>query len=154
MASRIFQTGVILFTFSSLLGCQSLPDNPSQQQAAATASGSHDANKLLIVDCLLPGQVRQLGSALTYLTPRRPIKTTAQDCEIRGGEYASYDRADYRTALQVWLATAKQGDAESEVNVGEIFEKGLGTEPLVRSCLSGQSLGRLAMPAAHWPEFE
>jgi hypothetical protein len=66
---------------------------------------------------------------MTYLTPRRPLRTSALDCEIRGGEYASYDRADYRTALKVWLETAKQGDAEAQVNVGEIFEKGLGTEP-------------------------
>ena len=88
-------------------------------------SGTAD---LYIVDCLLPGQVRQLGSA-TYVTQRRPILTTAADCRIRGGEYVAYDRADYKTALQVWLQTAEAGDAEAQTNVGEIFEKGLGGEP-------------------------
>lgn len=129
MATQFSRMGVALFTLS-LLGCQSL--NDTRDHADATASNAvskQDVNKLLVVDCLLPGQVRQLGSALTYLTPRRPIKTSAKDCEIRGGEYASYDRADYRTALKVWLETARLGDAESQVNVGEIFEKGLGTEP-------------------------
>ena len=34
---------------------------------------------LAVVDCLLPGQVRQLGST-NYLTQRRPIRTDAADC--------------------------------------------------------------------------
>ena len=39
-----------------------------------------------MVDCLLPGQVRQLGTQMTYVTERRPIRTTKEDCTIRGGE--------------------------------------------------------------------
>ena len=84
--------------------------------------------KLHVVDCLLPGQVRQLGQR-TFLTARRPIKTTAAECEIRGGEYVAFDRADYQTALKVWMQAAQEGDAEAQTNVGEIFEKGLGTSP-------------------------
>jgi hypothetical protein len=38
-----------------------------------------------VVDCLLPSQVRHLGTQLTYLSPRQAIKTSARDCEIRGG---------------------------------------------------------------------
>ncbi|MDI5933191.1 caspase family protein [Halomonas kalidii] len=83
---------------------------------------------LYIVDCLLTGQVRRLGGT-TFLTPRRAIRTTAQDCRIRGGEYVAYDRADYRTALNVWLEHAEAGDPEAQNYVGEIFEKGLGQEP-------------------------
>lgn len=81
----------------------------------------------MVVDCLLPGQVRQLGGRSTYLTPRRPVKTTAADCEIRGGEYVAFDRADYGTSLKIWLPQAKSGDPEAQTYVGEIFEKGLGT---------------------------
>jgi hypothetical protein len=66
---------------------------------------------------------------MTFLTPRRPIKTTAQDCEIRGGEYVAYDRADYRTALNVWLPQAQAGDKEAQTYAGEIYEKGLGLSP-------------------------
>src|SRR5690606_20939646 len=83
---------------------------------------------LQVVDCLLPGQVRVVGGR-TYLTPRRPARTTAADCAARGGEYLAYDRADYRSALNVWLPTAEQGDAEAQTIVGEIYERGLGAEP-------------------------
>ncbi|MHB8447252.1 MAG: caspase family protein [Rudaea sp.] len=84
---------------------------------------------LLIVDCLLPGQVRKLGRSATFMSARRPIRTTQADCEIRGGEYVSYDRANYQTALKVWMGQADSGDAEAQNYVGEIYLKGLGTEP-------------------------
>lgn len=80
---------------------------------------------LHVVDCLLPGQVRMLGNT-SYMTPRRPTRTTAADCRTRGGEYVAYDRADYKTALSVWMPAAQEGDAEAQANVGEIFERGLG----------------------------
>ena len=38
-----------------------------------------------VVDCLLPSQVPKLGTQLTYLSPHQTIKTSARDCEIRGG---------------------------------------------------------------------
>ncbi len=83
---------------------------------------------LQVVDCLLPGMVRMLGNA-QYLTPRRPVRTTAADCSIRGGEYTAYDRADYKSALLVWMPEAEAGNADAQANVGEIFERGLGGEP-------------------------
>jgi uncharacterized caspase-like protein len=83
---------------------------------------------LEIVDCLLPGEVRSLGN-MTYLTARRPIRTNAADCRIRGGEYTAYDRADYKSALRVWMGLANTGDPEAMTNVGEIYERGLGGEP-------------------------
>lgn len=97
---------------------------PAEKSLSQT-EGNIGVADLHVVDCLLPGQVRSLGQS-TYLTARRPIHTTAADCRIRGGEYVAYDRADYRTALQVWMAAAEAGDAEAQVNVGEIFERGLG----------------------------
>lgn len=104
-------------------------------QTAAIKEGGGEAQEgyqaledLYIVDCLLPGQVRRLGS-MSYLSPRRPVRTTTVDCRIRGGEYVDYDRADYRSALKVWLPQAEQGNAEAQNYVGEIFEKGLGQEP-------------------------
>jgi uncharacterized protein len=54
------------------------------------------------VDCLLPGQVRRLGTHITYATPRRKITTTARDCDIRGGESPDLERAGYGTAVGVW----------------------------------------------------
>ena len=83
---------------------------------------------LHVVDCLLPGQVRMVGGR-PYQTPRRPTITTAADCRLRGGEYVAYDRADYKTSLNVWLPSAERGDAEAQTQVGEIFERGLGGQP-------------------------
>ncbi|HSN72848.1 MAG TPA: hypothetical protein VLT59_15130, partial [Steroidobacteraceae bacterium] len=82
-----------------------------------------DPSRLLIVDCLLPGQVRKLGGQMTYMSPRRPVRTTVSDCEIRGGEYVAYDRANYATALKVWMPQALCGDTVAQTHVGEIFEK-------------------------------
>ncbi|HEU4600376.1 MAG TPA: caspase family protein [Steroidobacteraceae bacterium] len=95
---------------------------------AAATQGLVKRSDLEIVDCLLPGQVRQLGNS-TYLTQRRPIRTTASECSIRGGEYVAYDRADLKSALRIWMQSAEDGDPEAQTNVGEIFERGMGVEP-------------------------
>ncbi|HEY5808784.1 MAG TPA: caspase family protein [Povalibacter sp.] len=95
---------------------------------AAATKGMVKRSDLEIVDCLLPGQVRQLGNS-SYLTPRRPIRTTTSECSIRGGEYVAYDRADLKSALRIWMETAQAGDPEAMTNVGEIYERGMGVEP-------------------------
>lgn len=95
------------------------------EEGSAEDAAADRVADLQIVDCLLPGQVRQLGQA-RYLSARRPIKTTAADCRIRGGEYTAYDRATMKTALAVWMPAAQAGDVEAMANVGEIFERGLG----------------------------
>lgn len=87
------------------------------------------ADLTLPITCLLPGQIRKLGTEITYLTPRRPVITSAGQCQIRGGDYAQFDRAKYKTALQVWLQEARTGNARAQTFVGEIYENGLGTEP-------------------------
>lgn len=97
--------------------------------APTEAARPRVAEDLYIVDCLLPGQVRRLGQQASFMSARRPVRTTQADCEIRGGEFVAYDRADYRTALKVWLAQAEQGDAAAQNYVGEIYAKGLGTAP-------------------------
>jgi hypothetical protein len=98
-------------------------------QATDARSGPRNPEDLLIVDCLLPGQIRKLGRQATFMSARRPIRTTQADCEIRGGEYTSYDRANYQTALKVWMDQANAGSAEAQNYVGEIYSKGLGTAP-------------------------
>jgi hypothetical protein len=110
-----------------LFGCAPTP--PAATPAAPRLTTPGQADGFLVVDCLLPGQIRRLGDQVTYLTARRAQKTTARDCEIRGGEYVAYDRADYKTALNVWMEAAKQGDPKAQAYVGEIYEKGLGVPP-------------------------
>lgn len=108
----------------------------ARTERVAVPDGGIKPDDLLIVDCLLPGQVRQLGEGFTYLSARRPIRTSAKDCAIRGGEYVAYDRANYGTALKVWLPAAKEGDANAMNFVGEIYEKGLGVAPDYATAIS------------------
>lgn len=98
---------------------------PTPEQLALA---QHQVDQLLVVDCMLPGQVRRLGTKMTYLTARRPAKLNAEECGLRGGEYVMYDRADLATALSVWLPLANSGDREAQTYVGEIYERGLGGE--------------------------
>ncbi len=117
----IFCSGVFLALVTG--GCATTPNNQS-----VPVADDNNPNRLMVVDCLLPARVQQLGQKLTYLAPRRPIKTTQSDCEIRGGEYTAFDRANYATALKIWLPRAKEGDADAQTYVGEIYEKGLGLQ--------------------------
>jgi len=91
-----------------LVGCAAAGGGPnaSASKPGGPAVSRQSTDQLNVVDCLLPAQIKKLGSNLTFLGPRRAVKTSARDCEIRGGEYVSYDRADYATALRVWLPLA------------------------------------------------
>lgn len=121
------RVGVMGLVLAALAGCSGQevrevdPDSPEME-------GYRDFADLHVVDCLLPGEVRRMGEA-TFLSPRRPVRTTAVDCRVRGGEYTAYDRADYQSALDVWLERAREGDPEAQHHVGEIHEKGMGREP-------------------------
>ena len=70
---RGFQTGVLYAVVGAMLGC-------------ASANPESGSNKQELVDCLLPGQIRQLDETVTYLTERRLVRTTKADCTGRGGE--------------------------------------------------------------------
>lgn len=122
-----------LFTFAAIFllaivvplsGCRQSGDLYSTTPASdfSSPAAALDPDAFLEVDCLLPGQIRKLGSMI-YPTPRRPVKTTANDCTIRGGEYVLYDRANYREALAVWMVEAESGDPLAQTYVGEIYLK-------------------------------
>jgi len=119
-------TALLWIGLGGSAGCATRPEPTAAATTPAPTTGR--ADDFLVVDCLLPGRVKKLGGQLTYMTPRRPVKTTARDCEIRGGEYAAYDRASYATSLQIWMPLAQEGDAKAQTYVGEIYEKGLGIE--------------------------
>lgn len=120
---------------AGLISCAT-PDSSATAKPGATSNSTisqktdHASRiaELQVVDCLLPGQMRMLGNR-SYMTPRRPAVLTAAECQTRGGEYVAYDRADFKTSLQVWMPTAELGDADAQVSVGEIFEKGAGGNP-------------------------
>jgi len=123
---------LILVSLLSLIGISSCraPDASTTKQMASAIPGVVAANPdaFLEVDCLLPGQVRKLGSAV-FVGPRRLLKTTANDCEIRGGEYVLFDRANYREALAVWMVEAEGGDPVAATYVGEIYRKSPPEQP-------------------------
>ena len=115
--------------YVALVACQTTsmsgtPMTVSKPGGKETSGMARSADDLVVVDCALPPQVRKLGH-MTYMSPRRPIQTTAQECELRGGEYVAYDRANLATALNVWLPLAKEGDPKAQTHVGEIFQKGI-----------------------------
>jgi hypothetical protein len=124
LATRSVGLGVL-----ALIGLSCAPAASPKAAEPRPTNPSQAADAFLVVDCLMPGQIRRLGNQVTYVGARRAEKTTARDCEIRGGEYVAYDRADYKTALQVWLDGAQRGDVKSQMYVGEIYEKGLGVPP-------------------------
>jgi hypothetical protein len=95
---------------------------------AAAVASAQTADDLAIVDCRLPPKQKRIGGR-TYPMAARPIRTTAVDCGIRGGEYTAYDRANYQTSLKIWLDEAAKGNHDAEYYVGKIYEGGLGTAP-------------------------
>lgn len=120
--ATVARCGVVLGAVIAAAGHAAAP-------GLAATSSSVQADQFLVVDCLLPGQVRMLGQRTTYVSARRPARLPARDCQIRGGEYVAYDRADLRSALAAWQPLAEQGDVEARVIVGEIHERGLGVAP-------------------------
>lgn len=119
-----------LLSLSACAGPAAPSSSPSASSAASSSTPAMDsgtqADDLLIVDCLMPAQVRRLGSFATGVSPRRPEKLPAGECRQAGGEYAIASR-DPAAALRLWLPFAEQGDAQAQNQVGELYERGLGT---------------------------
>jgi len=86
-------------------------------------------DKLVLVDCVLPGKVRKLGALNTFVTPRQPARLHASECSIRGGEYTAYDRTNLTSSINVWTPLAQQGDATAQNYLGEIYELGVSGNP-------------------------
>ncbi|WAK00348.1 caspase family protein [Methylobacter sp. YRD-M1] len=111
---------------TALIGCQTAPKTDLDSVKTTGDLVAEDTDKLFVVDCLLPEQVSGSGARKTDASSRQPTKTTAAECRARGGEYVAHDRANVESALKVWLPQAQQGNAEAQVILGEIYEKGLG----------------------------
>jgi hypothetical protein len=122
------RAGTFLASACLLCACAAQPASAPAANKGTATEGMVTRQDLEIVDCLLPGVVRSIGNT-TYVTQRRPTRTTSSECHIRGGEYTAYDRADYKSALRVWMAAAEAGDPDAQNNVGEIYERGLGGQP-------------------------
>lgn len=124
MNKNTYQFVVYIVIITSLVSCGSNPPKITQVK-----EGQITADQLYIVDCLLPPQIRQLGQNYTYASPRQPIKLTARDCALRGGEYVAYDQASFSSAAKAWQPQAEAGDAKAQTYMGELFEKGVQGNP-------------------------
>ncbi len=119
--------GAAVLVVAGLAACDTGKVDPATSSLITAAK--QDADSFRVVDCKLPPQVRQLGQRATFLTAQRVIKTSAGECEIRGGEYIAYDRADLATAISFWQPQAAGGDPKAQTYLGEIYERGLGGQP-------------------------
>lgn len=123
-------TGILILFTLSFAGCATAPTATTSPEALDSATlAAMDPDNLGVVDCLLPGRIRRLGTRIVTAGPRRPVRTLASICEIRGGEYVAFDRANFDTALRFWLPQAEEGDPRAQTFVGEIHERGLGRAP-------------------------
>jgi hypothetical protein len=111
-----------------------LPAQSPAYETGAAQKLAADANT--IVDCLLPGAVRRLGAGMTYLAARKPVLLKTAECEVRGGEYVLYDRADPKVAFRIWEAAARAGDADAQRRLAQIYEMGIGAEPDYKNAAS------------------
>ena len=81
---RGLQAGVLCAVVGAILGCASAnPKSGSNEPRQAAPTTTHSQE---MVDCLLPGQIRQLDETVTYVTERRLVRTSKVDCTTRGGE--------------------------------------------------------------------
>lgn len=68
---------------------------PTSVQAATTPADDQS-----MVDCMLPGRIQHLNNNLTIMGARHPIRTTREDCHVRGGEFHATERpADAGVAM-------------------------------------------------------
>ncbi|MGL4575672.1 MAG: caspase family protein [Burkholderiaceae bacterium] len=125
--TNIFKLLMCSAVICALAACGTPASDPfTRMQTAAVKDAPEE--KLLIVDCLTAGQVRKLGAYATTITPRRALRVSAAECEAAGGEYVSVS-TNPAGALKIWLPFANEGDADAQVNVGEIYERGVGGAP-------------------------
>jgi hypothetical protein len=73
------QTPRVTFANAAFSGCAiALLVTDCAMQKKSVADG--------LVDCLVPGQIRQLDEKVVYPTQRQLIRTTREECRARGGE--------------------------------------------------------------------
>jgi len=89
MAMKIFASQNSFFRTRLLLAVVT-----TAMAALALASRAHaaDADPGQNVECMLPGQIHNVGGHAT-MGARHPEQTTAEDCRARGGEYTVNEQA-------------------------------------------------------------
>ena len=114
-------TTAVLLLCGGLLGCQSLD--------ASDPSMKFDISDLDIVDCIVEGAVRQIGSKFTYLEPPRMARLTEFECASLGGTFVAYDPTEPNAVIEKWLPFAESGNVEAQHRLGLLYEGVMGADP-------------------------
>ena len=96
--AQVVAPAIALFLTACASGPEGTGTGTPLQGNGSASTLADNIEQYILVDCLLPGQIRRLGTMMTYLDPRRTVKTTQSDCGIRGGESILFDRSDYSSA--------------------------------------------------------
>jgi predicted nucleic acid-binding Zn-ribbon protein len=91
----------------------------AQERQPASAQAEAEADT--VVACLLPARVRRLGGVV-YPARRVLTSNTVRKCQLRGGEYTTYDRASPENSAAFFLPLANGGDAVAQTRLGEVYE--------------------------------
>jgi hypothetical protein len=75
---------------------------PKPAPVVAVAPAARKPEELVVVRCLLPEQIRQLGTKVTYVKVQRPTRIARWQCQKRGGQ--SVTLARYQEAEKVYIA--------------------------------------------------
>jgi len=110
-----------LALFSAGLTFAVLPGTAVNTAEPVAASVATSVKLYQIVPCLLPARVRRLGN-MTYPERRKLIETPARECELKGGEYTFYDRAQPDAAAGFFRKLADDGDADAQLSLGDVYQ--------------------------------
>jgi hypothetical protein len=85
--SRMARAGLLTLTAGALLSAGCASTDRTLSTAARIEQQPEKSEDLQVVDCLLPAEVRRVSRQRAQLNARQAIKTSASDCETRGGSH-------------------------------------------------------------------
>lgn len=86
-------------------------------------------SELEIVDCIVEGAVRQIGTSFVYQEPPRMARISEFECASLGGTFVAYDPAQPDVVIARWLPFAEKGDVDAQHRLGLLYEGVMGAEP-------------------------
>jgi uncharacterized protein len=86
-------------------------------------------SEIEIVDCIVEGAVRQMGTRFVYQEPPRMARVSEFECATLGGTFTAYDPAKPDAVIARWLPFAEKGDVEAQHRLGLLYEGVMGAPP-------------------------
>ena len=77
---------------AGLSACGTAPESSGGGSLATGGGDAQGIDDLVLVDCLLPGQIRQLGTRMTFLAPRRRALCQVLERAVSGETSLVQDR--------------------------------------------------------------